>query len=415
MVRSVLTVLLVLTLTVCGCGRSVDGVATRGPLAVDPSFFFAGELPVYGQTVSNSDRVALAYRRAIRRIDVCGLVNPDALAKIGEVGSLSTLFAFDECDAEVKLPGRPDPRFVTVQLDMTRTDSPVAFRVGNAPVYETSTGSCDFLTPLDLGRLPAAAGCAARSAVPAGRADRRADCGLTKKVVGAITAWLTGAPLPPRDSAAGYPVALAERDPCEVLSVLAGDVDRWDISSSRPYQCEFGVWRDGDPEVVSMRLALEPKIVDLVTAALNTGSSTVRTSIWTTRSVPRRYSSGRRCSAGCPAASSSTSPTWWCGPRWWSTAEPATVSRWSMWPVRRPGCSVSRGRTTFSPQNRKKGGEKVVLGVAAATPANRGRRSPTGTGSAARPGRPARARPRRRSAASRPAATGTPSGCGCSP
>jgi hypothetical protein len=29
-------------------------------------------------------------------------------------------------------------------------------------------------------------------------------------------------------------VALAERDPCEVLSVLAGDVDRWDISSSRP-------------------------------------------------------------------------------------------------------------------------------------------------------------------------------------
>ena len=267
MVRSVLTVLLVLTLTVCGCGRSVDGVATRGPLAVDPSFFFAGELPVYGQTVSNSDRVALAYRRAIRRIDVCGLVNPDALAKIGEVGSLSTLFAFDECDAEVKLPGRPDPRFVTVQLDMTRTDSPVAFRVGNAPVYETSTGSCDFLTPLDLGRLPGAA----RLRKPDQPFLRvgligEPDCGLTKKVVGAITAWLTSAPLPPRDSAAGYPVALAERDPCEVLSVLAGDVDRWDISSSRPYQCEFGVWRDGDPDVVSMRLALEPKIVDLVTA-----------------------------------------------------------------------------------------------------------------------------------------------------
>ena len=61
-------------------------------------------------------------------------------------------------------------------------------------------------------------------------------------------------------------MALAERDPCEVLSVLAGDVDRWDISSSRPYQCEFGVWRDGAPDVVSMRLALEPKIVELVTA-----------------------------------------------------------------------------------------------------------------------------------------------------
>ena len=111
---------------------------------------------MYGQTVSNSDRVALAYRRAIRRVDVCGLVDADALAKIGEVVSLATLFAFDECDAEVKLPGRPDPRFVTVALDMTRTDAPASFRVGSAPVYETSPGSCDFLTPLDLGHLPGA-------------------------------------------------------------------------------------------------------------------------------------------------------------------------------------------------------------------------------------------------------------------
>ena len=90
--------------------------------------------------------------------------------------------------------------------------------------------------------------------------------GSSRKLVSAITAWVSSAPLPPRDSAASYPVALADRDPCEVLSVLAGDVDRWDISSSRPYQCEFGVWRDGDPDVVSMRLALEPKIVELVTA-----------------------------------------------------------------------------------------------------------------------------------------------------
>ena len=267
MIRSTLAVLLLATLTISGCGRSVDGAATRGSLAVDPAFFFAGEVPVYGQTVSNSDRVALAYRRAIRRIDVCGLVNADALGKIGEVVSLATLFAFDECDAEVKVPGRPDRRFVTVQLDMTRADPPAAFRVGGAPVYETSPGSCDFLTPLDLGRLPGAA----RLHKPDQPFLRvgligESDCGLAKKVAGAITGRVTGASLPPRDSAAGYPVALAERDPCEVLSVLAGDVDRWDISSSRPYQCEFGVWRDGDPDVVSMRLALEPKIVDLVTA-----------------------------------------------------------------------------------------------------------------------------------------------------
>ncbi len=264
--RSVLTVLLAVTLTVSGCGRSVDGVATRGTQAVDSSFFFAGELPVYGQTVSNSDKVALSYLRAIRRIDVCGLLNTDALAKIGEVGSLSTLFALDECDAQVKLPGRPEPRFVTVQLDMTHTDGPVAFQVGGAPVYETAPGSCDFLTPLDLAQLPGAA----RLRKPDQPFLRigligEPDCELTNKVAGAIAGWVTGAPLPPRDAAAVYPVALAERDPCEVLSVLAGDVDHWNISSSRPYQCEFGVWRDGYPEVVSMRLSLEPKMVDLVT------------------------------------------------------------------------------------------------------------------------------------------------------
>jgi hypothetical protein len=59
---------------------------------------------------------------------------------------------------------------------------------------------------------------------------------------------------------------LAERDPCQVLSVLGAEVDHWDVDRTQPYQCEFGIWRDGDPDVLSMRVALEPKIVDIATA-----------------------------------------------------------------------------------------------------------------------------------------------------
>jgi hypothetical protein len=50
-----------------------------------------------------------------------------------------------------------------------------------------------------------------------------------------------------------------------LLSAIAGEVDNWDIGSSRPYRCDFGMWRAGLPEVVALRLTLEPKIVDIVT------------------------------------------------------------------------------------------------------------------------------------------------------
>src|SRR3982074_3223838 len=48
-------------------------------------------------------------------------------------------------------------------------------------------------------------------------------------------------------------------------------------------------------------------------------------------------------------------------------------------------------------------------------PVRHGTRSPKGTGSAVRPDQQGRARPRRRSAASRLDAVDTPTGCGCSP
>src|SRR6202030_2508092 len=62
------------------------------------------------------DITMLAYLRALRRIDVCGLLTRDALPKVGEIVSVGTLFAFDECDAEVKVSGDSDRRFVSVEV-----------------------------------------------------------------------------------------------------------------------------------------------------------------------------------------------------------------------------------------------------------------------------------------------------------
>ena len=81
----------------------------------------------------------------------------------------------------------------------------------------------------------------------------------------AVAPRIESSQLPVRDAVATYPAALAERDPCQVLSVVGGEVDHWDINRTRPYECDFGIWRNGFPEVVPMQVTLEPQIVDIAT------------------------------------------------------------------------------------------------------------------------------------------------------
>ena len=103
-----------------------------GSRDIDPAYFFAGEVPTYGQTVSPNDVIVLAYLRAMRRIDPCGLVTRDAMAKIGEIGSVGTLFALEECDVDIKVPGETERRYAT-----SRSPSPPpttsASRCGRQP------------------------------------------------------------------------------------------------------------------------------------------------------------------------------------------------------------------------------------------------------------------------------------------
>lgn len=255
--------LLAVLLLVSACGQAVHGTARRGPDAVDSGFFFAGPVAGYGRPLSAADTATLAYLRALRRIDVCGLVNRDTVGKVGEINWYGTLFAFDECDVAVKAPGRADQEFLSMQVALDRAIGQPAFSAAGVPVHESSPGSCEFLLPLGLARLPGA---------PVLTSDNQpvakvgviggGDCPLARRTTAALAEWLGTRPPPPRDAAAAYAVRLAEQDPCAVLSVPGRDVVRWDIGRGTPYQCVFDVTRGAQP--VSVQVSLAPRVGNMV-------------------------------------------------------------------------------------------------------------------------------------------------------
>jgi hypothetical protein len=255
-------VLLAIMVALTGCSRGIDGSAVMGPRGVDRAYFFAGDVPTYGLEVSAGERATLAYLRAMRRIDPCGLVSRDSLAQIGEIGSVGTLFAFDECDVDIKVPGESKRRYVSVEVILSHIGQPVAFLAGDLPVYEEFPGSCEYLMPLNLSLLP--------GAEPLRISDQpfvrvgliaESDCDFVQRLVRAVAPRVQSLQFPVRDAVSTYPFALAERDPCEVLAVLGDDVDDWDISRSRPYECAFSITRSGD--VVPIRLSLKPQLFDI--------------------------------------------------------------------------------------------------------------------------------------------------------
>jgi hypothetical protein len=258
--------LLAILVIVTGCAESVDGTARAGSREVDPAAFFAGAVPTYGREVSSDDVDALAYLRAIRRIDPCGLLTREDLAKIGEIGSVGTLFAFDECDLDVKVPGEADRRYLSVEITMTHIDGqPVDFRAAGLPVYHAYPGSCDYLLPLDLSRLP--------GAPPARGLDRPfvrigliadGNCEFVQRMVRALAPRLATLHVPLREAVAAYPAEVAEHDPCHVVAALRGEIGYWDAQHSRPYQCDFVLQRLGF-DATPLQVSLEPQAYDLVT------------------------------------------------------------------------------------------------------------------------------------------------------
>ena len=265
LLTGVVTALLTAALMLTGCSRSLEGAAAMGPREVDPAYFFAGDVPTYGQRLNPDEVTTLAYLRAMRRIDPCGLLTRHALTKVGEIGSVGTLFALDECDVDIKVPGEANRRYASIEVILSRiAGQPVAFLAGGLPVYETYPGSCDYLLPLNLSLLPGAQPLR-QPDQPFVRVGLIADdnCEFAQRLARAIAPTVESSRLPVRDAIAAYPSALAERDPCQVLSVVAAEVERWDVIRSRPYECNFGI-SSGD-DVVPIQVSLEPKMYDMAT------------------------------------------------------------------------------------------------------------------------------------------------------
>jgi hypothetical protein len=257
--------LLVILVALSGCSRDVDGSAAVGPREVDPAYFFAGDVATYGRHVNPGDVTTLAYLRAMRRVDPCGLLTRDAMAKVGEIGSVGTLFALDECDVDIKMPGDANRRYASIEVILYRlVGQPVAFLAGGLPVYESYPGSCDYLLPLNLSLLPGAQPLRQQDQ-PFVRVGLIAEdnCEFAQRLAHAIASTLESLRLPVRDAVAVYPSALAERDPCQVLSVLGAEVEHWDLTRARPYECHFGIFRGRD--VVPIQVSLQPKMFDIST------------------------------------------------------------------------------------------------------------------------------------------------------
>ena len=171
------------------------------------------------------------------------------------------------------------------------------------PVYETYPGSCGYLLPLDLSLLP--------GAQPLRQLDQpfvrvgltaENNCDFAQRLARAIAPTVESLRLPVRDGAAVYPDALAERDPCQVLSVLGTEVKRWDVARSRPYDCTFGIMRGKEALSVRYSCPCSRRTTTWRPRAGSTANATV-SSCSSTRCTARRWrSSVLRCSAGGSAA-----------------------------------------------------------------------------------------------------------------
>ena len=246
-------VILTAILLVIGCTHQIIGRATTPPRA-DQSTLFSDAVPVYGQNVSSDDTAKLAYLRALRRIDVCGLLTRDVLGRIGEIEGMGTLFALNECDVGMKESGVSGLQLLTAELTLAY------------PGSESTVDPCEKIVPLALNALPGAMLLSGpQQPVAKVSAIGQSSCDIVARVAGALTRRLSTAPLPMRDALASYPVALAERDPCEVLGVLGGQVHSWDIGDGGPYGCRFSVWQPASNDAFTVQVKLQPQLVGTAT------------------------------------------------------------------------------------------------------------------------------------------------------
>lgn len=240
--RGMVTLLVLLVVT--GCARTVSGQPRGGEPAPGADSFFHGDQPDYGQKLNATEKVTLAYARALRRVDPCGFAA--SLKDFGDPGQV--VGDFPMCYASVKVTGDPGLTEVSYAYSMQdKRDIPAAFVVGSVPVYETGA-DCEYEVPLGLERLPGAPSNPTMQAMLSVSAylygsDEYSDpdCRLAKQVMTAIAKELPSG-LPARSALSAYPIKLAERDPCEILGEYPGKAQKVSVDLlGDPFGCDFSL------------------------------------------------------------------------------------------------------------------------------------------------------------------------------
>ncbi|WP_079700891.1 hypothetical protein [Mycobacteroides abscessus] len=218
-------------------------------------------VPAYGQSFTEKQTAQLAYLRALRRVDPCGL-----LLMLKDIGA-PTYISGDVggCFGSIKVAGSANPSSVGLSLmlgDYSRAKP--EFRVGDASVYHTA-GTCVFEFPVALGTLPDAPKLP-RTGTPAlrvvvvdgSRSELAPNCKMAQPVIG-VLATMNPADMPVRDALSAYPIKIAERDPCEILGEYPGQVN--DVRPSLfgdPFACRFSL-QDNDAQFeLTIRTGVDP-------------------------------------------------------------------------------------------------------------------------------------------------------------
>lgn len=239
----------------------VSGSAKGGSPALTGASLFVGEVATYGQTFTETQMTLLAYLRALRRIDPCGL-----LLMLKDIGA-PTYISGDVggCFGSIKVTGTASPSSVGLSLvlgDYSR-ERP-EFTIGGAPVFHT-VGTCLYEFPIALNKLPNAPVLkgtrvsALRVVVVDGaRGVPAPNCKMAQPVIG-VLATLNPADMPVREALSAYPIKIAERDPCEILDEYPGRVD--DLRPSLfgdPFSCRFSL-KDSDTQFeFTIRTGVDP-------------------------------------------------------------------------------------------------------------------------------------------------------------
>ncbi len=255
--------LLIATVWAIGaCSTVVSGIATGRLSAPTGQTLFEGPVPTYGQTFTEKQTALLAYLRALRRVDPCGL-----LLMLKDIGA-PTYISGDVggCFGSVKVAGSASPSSVGLSLilgDYSR-EKP-EFRVDGTPVFHTA-GTCLYEFPIALDKLPNAPKLTRGAGTPAlrvvvvdgARSGLVPNCTMAQPVIG-VLAKMNPADMPVRDALSAYPIKIAERDPCEILGEYPGQANEVRQSLfGDPYACRFSL-QDNDAQFeLTFRTGVDP-------------------------------------------------------------------------------------------------------------------------------------------------------------